>query len=302
MIKNFDEILEKVKGSRPKKLAIAAAHDLPVLQAAVDAKRFGIADSILVGKEGEILKIAEENHLDIRNFEIVDEADNENASLKAVELVSSHKADMVMKGIVDTATFLRAVLNKEKGLRTGKLLSHVTVFYVPALDRIFLLTDSAMNIAPDLMAKKQIIENAVHTAHAIGIEVPKVAVICAVEVVNPDMQPTLDAAALSMMNARGQIKGCIVDGPLAIDNAVSKEAAAHKGIKSPVAGDADIILVPNIETGNVMYKTLTYMAGAKNGGIIEGAAAPIILTSRADSHESKLFSIALSSLSANREG
>lgn len=302
MIKNFDEILEKVKGSRPKKLAIAAAHDLPVLQAAADAKRLGIADSILVGKRDEILKIAEENHLDILGFEIIDEADNANASLKAVELVSSHKADMVMKGMVDSATFLRAVLNKEKGLRTGKILSHVTVFYVPALDKILLLTDAAMNIAPDLMAKKQIIENAVHTAHAIGIEVPKVAAICAVEVVNADMQPTLDAAALSMMNVRGQIKGCIVDGPLAIDNAVSKEAAAHKGIKSPVAGEADIILVPNIETGNVMYKTLTYMAGAKNGGIIEGAAAPIILTSRADSHESKLFSIALSSLSANREG
>jgi phosphate butyryltransferase len=158
-----------------------------------------------------------------------------------------------------------------------------------------------MNIAPDLMTKKQILENAVGISKAIGIETPKVAVVAAVEVVNPDMQPTLDAAVLSKMNDRGQIKGCIVDGPFAIDNALSEEAAEHKGIKSPVAGKADIILVPNIETGNVMYKTLTYTSNAKNGGILAGAAAPVILTSRADSHESKLYSIALASLAAVRK-
>jgi phosphate butyryltransferase len=215
-----------------------------------------------------------------------------------VELVSSGNADMVMKGLVDTATFLRAVLDKEKGLRTGKILSHVAVFDVPALQRIIVLTDAAMNIAPDLMTKKQILENAVGIAKSIGIDTPKVAVVAAVEVVNPDMQPTLDAAVLSKMNDRGQIKGCIVDGPFAIDNALSEEAAEHKGIKSPVAGKADIILVPNIETGNVMYKTLTYTSNAKNGGILAGAAAPVILTSRSDSHESKLYSIALASLAA----
>lgn len=298
MIKNFDEVIEKVKSNGIKKVAVAVAQDEPVLEAIRDAKKNGIADAILVGDRDKIIEAAKKIGLNAEDFEIIDEADNSKAALKAVELVSSGKADMVMKGLLDTATFLRAVLDKEKGLRTGRVLSHVAVFDIPALQRILLLTDAAMNIAPDLMTKKQILENAVGIAKAIGIDIPKVAVVCAVEVVNPDMQPTLDAAALSKMCERGQIKGCIVDGPLAIDNAISEEAAKHKGIQSPVAGRADIILVPNIETGNVMYKTLTYTSNAKNGGILAGAAAPVILTSRSDSHESKLFSIALASLAA----
>lgn len=298
MIKSFNEVLDKVKINAIKKVAVAVAQDEPVLEAIRDAKKHGIADAILVGDKDKIEEAAKTVGLDINEFEVIHETDNAKAALKAVELVSSKKADMVMKGLIDTATFLRAVLDKEKGLRTGKVLSHVAVFDVPSLERIILVTDAAMNIAPDLMGKKQILENAVQVAHGIGIENPKVAPVAAVEVVNPDMQPTLDAAALSKMNERGQIKGCIVDGPLAIDNALSEEAAHHKGIKSPVAGKADIILVPNIETGNVMYKTLTYTSNAKNGGIIAGAAAPIILTSRADSPESKLYSIALASLVA----
>lgn len=301
MIKNFDEVLQKVKANGIKKVAVAVAQDEPVLEAIRDAQKNKIAEAILVGDKKKIEESAKSVGLDINNFEIIDEPDNSKAALKAVELVSTGHADMVMKGLVDTATFLRAVLDKEKGLRTGKVLSHVAVFDIPALERIILVTDAAMNIAPDLMTKKQIIENAVGIAKAIGIETPKVAPVCAVEVVNPDMQPTLDAAALSKMCDRGQIKGCIVDGPLAIDNAISEEAAKHKGIDSPVAGKADIILVPNIETGNVMYKTLTYTANAKNGGILAGAAAPVILTSRADSHESKLYSIALASLAAARK-
>ena len=301
MIKNFDEVLQKVKANGIKKVAVAVAQDEPVLEAIRDAQKNKIAEAILVGDKKKIEESAKSVGLDINNFEIIDEPDNSKAALKAVELVSTGHADMVMKGLVDTATFLRAVLDKEKGLRTGKVLSHVAVFDIPALERIILVTDAAMNIAPDLMTKKQIIENAVGIAKAIGIETPKVAPVCAVEVVNPDMQPTLDAAALSKMCDRGQIKGCIVDGPLAIDNAISEEAAKHKGIDSPVAGRADIILVPNIETGNVMYKTLTYTANAKNGGILAGAAAPVILTSRADSHESKLYSIALASLAAARK-
>jgi phosphate butyryltransferase len=298
MIRSFDEVLDRVKINENKKVAVAVAQDEPVLEAIKDAKKLGIADAILVGDKEKIEEAAKTVGLDVSEFEIIHETDNAKAALKAVELVSSGMADMVMKGLIDTATFLRAVLDKEKGLRTGKVLSHVAVFDVPALQRIILVTDAAMNIAPDLMTKKQILENAVKVAHGIGIEMPKVAPVAAVEVVNPDMQPTLDAAALSKMNDRGQIKGCIVDGPLAIDNALSEEAAQHKGIKSPVAGKADIILVPNIETGNVMYKTLTYTSNAKNGGIIAGAAAPVILTSRADSHESKLYSIALASLVA----
>lgn len=298
MINSFEDVLAKVKERPIKKVAVAVAQDEPVLEAIRDAMEEGIAQAVLVGDRKKIVEAAQKVNMPLDKVEIIDEKDNGKACLTAVELVSSKKADMVMKGLVDTATFLRAVLNKEKGLRTGKVLSHVAVFDVPALKRIILLTDAAMNIAPDLVAKKQILENAVGIASAIGIEMPKVAPVCAVEVVNPDMQPTIDAAVLSKMNERGQIKGCIVDGPLAIDNALSMEAAKHKGINSPVAGQADIILVPNIETGNVMYKTLVYTANAKNGGILAGAAAPVILTSRADSPESKLFSIALAALAA----
>jgi phosphate butyryltransferase len=298
MIKSFDDVLNRVKSNGIKKVAVAVAQDEPVLEAVRDAKKMGIAEAVLVGDRAKIEEAAKAIGMDINEFEVIDEPNNAAAAKKAVELVSSGNADMVMKGLVDTATFLRAVLDKEKGLRTGKVLSHVAVFDVPALQRIIVLTDAAMNIAPDLMTKKQILENAVGISKAIGIETPKVAVVAAVEVVNPDMQPTLDAAVLSKMNDRGQIKGCIVDGPFAIDNALSEEAAEHKGIKSPVAGKADIILVPNIETGNVMYKTLTYTSNAKNGGILAGAAAPVILTSRSDSHESKLYSIALASLAA----
>lgn len=298
MITNFDQVIEQVQLNGIKTVAVAVAQDEPVLEAIRDAKKNGIANAILVGDKTKIEEAAKFVGLDLNEFEVIDEPNNVKAALKAVELVSSKKADMVMKGLVDTATFLRAVLDKEKGLRTGRVLSHVAVFDIPAIQKILLVTDAAMNIAPDLMTKKQIIDNAVVVAKGIGIDIPKVAAVCAVEVVNPDMQPTLDAAALSKMCDRGQIKGCIVDGPLAIDNAISIEAARHKGIKSSVAGHADIILVPNIETGNVMYKTLTYTSNAKNGGILAGAAAPVILTSRADSHESKMYSIALASLVA----
>lgn len=296
MIKSFQDIIDKVKQMKMRRVAVAAAHDEPVLEAIRDAVSMGIVEAVLVGDSSEISRIASSIGMDLDGIEIIDEKDNIKSSLYAVSLVSSGKADMVMKGLVDTATFLRAVLDKEKGLRTGKILSHVAVLNVPALNRMVMLTDGAMNISPDLLTKKQILENAVDTAHAIGISLPKVAPVCAVEVVNPDMPATIDAAVLSKMNDRGQIKGCIVDGPLAMDNALSEESARHKGIQSPVAGHADIILVPDIETGNVIYKTLVYAANSKVGAILSGAAAPVILTSRSDSPESKLSSIALASL------
>ena len=213
-----------------------------------------------------------------------------------MELVSTGYADMVMKGLLDTATFLRSVLNKEIGLRTGRLMSHVAVFEIEGIDRLILLTDAAFNTYPDLKAKVDILNNSVEVAKAIGVKEPKVAAICAVEVVNPDMPATTDAAMLSKMNDRGQIKGCLVDGPLAIDNALSMEAAEHKKISGPVAGRADIMLLPNIESANVMYKTLTYTSKTKNGGILVGTSAPVILTSRADSFETKVNSIALAAL------
>lgn len=298
MIKNFDEVLKKVKSQSIKKVAVAVAQDEPVLEAIKGAKENGIADAILVGDKEKIKAAADKVQMDLSKFEIVNEPNDLKAALKAVEIVSSHNADMVMKGLVDTANFLRSVLNKEVGLRTGKLMSHVAVFEIPGFDRLILLTDAAFNMYPDLEAKIGIVKNAVKVAKAIGIEMPKVAPICAVEVVNPNMPATLDASILSKMNERGQIKGCIIDGPLALDNALSLEAAKHKKITSPVAGMADIVLMPNIEAGNVMYKTLTFAAHAKNGGMLVGSAAPVILTSRSDTYEAKMNSIALAALVA----
>ena len=259
------------------------------------------ADAILVGNKEEITLIAKNIGMDLNKFEIVNIEDPKKAALHAVELVSTGRADMLMKGLLDTATFLRSVLNKEVGLRTGKLMSHVAVFEIEGIDRLILLTDAAFNTYPELKDKAQIIRNSVVVAKACGISTPKVAPICAVEVVNENMQATVDAALLSKMSDRGQIKGCIVDGPLALDNALSIEAAEHKGISGPVAGNADILLLPNIETANVMYKTLTYTANTKNGGILVGTSAPVILTSRADSFETKVNSIALAALVAENK-
>lgn len=300
MIRNFNELLKKASEQPIKKVAVAVAEDKPVLEAVKDAKEKGIANAVLVGNVDKIKAIAEEINMDLSKFELVDVKDMKKAALKAVELVSTGKADMVMKGLVDTANFLRAVLNKEVGLRTGKLMSHVAVFEIPKFDRLIFLTDVAFNMYPELKDKVDIITNAVSVAHAIGIEMPKVAPICAVEVINPAMQPTLDAAALSKMSDRGQIKGCIVDGPLALDNALSEQAAAHKKVTGPVAGKADILLLPNIDSGNIMYKTLTYASDSKNGGILVGTAAPVVLTSRNDSHETKMNSIAMAALVAEQ--
>jgi len=299
MVKSFEEVLKKVKEQEMKKVAVAVAQDEPVLEAIRDAKTQGIADAILVGDEEEIKSIALKIGMKIEDFEIVNEPNVQKATLKAVELVSTGHADMVMKGLVDTATFLRAVLNKEVGLRTGKVMSHVAVFEIPGFDRLLFLTDVAFNMYPELKEKVDIINNAVRVARAVGVELPKVAPVCAVEVVNPNMQATIDASLLSKMNDRGQIKNCIIDGPLSLDLAISEEACKHKGVSGPVAGKADILLLPNIEAGNIMYKTLTYSTNSKNGCILVGTSAPVVLTSRADPYETKLYSIALAALLAN---
>lgn len=298
MIKNFDEILQKVQQQSTKKVAVAVAQDKPVLEAIRDAKKNKIADAILVGNEEEIRSIAKEIEMDIEQFEIVNEPDMRKAALKASELVSTGKADMLMKGLVDTANFLRAVLNKEVGLRTGKLMSHVAVFETDKFDRLLILTDVAFNMYPELKEKAQMIENAAAVAHSMGNECPKVAAVCAVEVVNPNMPETIDASLLAKMSDRGQIKGCVVDGPFALDNALSEEAAKHKKVTGPVAGKADILVLPDIQAGNIMYKTLTYTTDAKNGCLLVGTSAPVVLTSRNDSHETKMYSIALAALVA----
>jgi len=300
MIKNFEDVLQKVKSLNTKKIAVAVAQDKPVLEAVKDAQEQGIADAILVGDKSKIQEVASEIGMDLSKFEIVEESDNKKAAMKAVQLVSSGKADMLMKGLIDTANFLRAVLNKEVGLRTGMLMSHVGVFEIPNYDRLIFITDAAFNMYPELKDKIDIVKNAVTVANAVGIEKPRVAPICAVEVVNPNMPATMDASILSKMNDRGQIKGCIIDGPLALDNALSEEAAAHKGVTGPVAGKADILLMPNIESGNIMYKTLTYTTDCKSGALLVGTSAPVVLTSRSDSHETKMNAIALAALVADQ--
>ncbi|MCQ1531507.1 phosphate butyryltransferase [Lutispora saccharofermentans] len=293
MIKAFDEIVKSAKNKGPKTLAVAVAQDAEVLTAVNTAKDLGIAEAILVGDKGEILKAAGNCGVELAKFTIIDEKDKTEACRKAVSLIDEGKAHIVMKGLVDTAIILKAVLAEEAGLRTGNVLSHVAVFEVNGYDRLFIVTDAAMNIAPNLEQKKQIIENAVKVAHAMGNEEPKVAVLAAVEKVNPKMQATLDADALTEMNSKGEIRGCQIAGPFALDNAVSAEAARHKGIDHPVAGHADILMVPQIEAGNMLYKSMVFFAKAQNAGIIVGAKVPIVLTSRADSDIAKLNSIAI---------
>lgn len=293
MIKNFDELLNLAIEKGPKKVAVACAQDDDALKAIKEAYEKKIIKGILVGDTNKIKEISNEIGLDLSDFELIHIEDMAEASLKAVELVSTGKADLVMKGLVDTSIILKAVLNKEVGLRTGNALSHVAVFDVPTYHKILTVTDAAMNIAPDLNTKKQIIENALFVTRALEIEEANVGVICAKEKVTPSMPATVDAGELVKMYEAGEIKGCKVGGPFALDNAVSKEAAAIKGIKDPMAGDVDILLCPNIESGNVLYKALNFLSNAKSAGIIVGAKAPIVLTSRADSDESKLNSIAL---------
>jgi phosphate butyryltransferase len=274
-------------------ISVACAADADVLQAVDAARKEGVANAILVGNADKIAEAARLNSIDPGNFEILDEKGGEaDAALKAVELVSSGKAQILMKGMLHTDNFLRGVLNKEKGLRSGSVISHVYLHQVEGYDRIIFITDGAFIPSPDLPTKAKIIDNVARFAHSFGIETPKVAVLAAVEVVNADMPATLDAAALTQMNRRGQIKGCVVDGPLALDNAVSELSAKHKGIVSDVAGKADILLVPNIESGNILAKSIVYFAPNKTAGIVLGAKAPIVLTSRADSAEAKTFSIA----------
>jgi phosphate butyryltransferase len=271
-----------------------------VLNAVNEAFKKGIARPILVGSKSEIEVIADEIGMDLSNFKIVDVADKEEACLKAVELVRKGEALLPMKGFVDTTLLLKSVLDKEVGLNTGKLLSYVGVLSVPGSDRIFVISNSSTIIAPTLEEKVEIINNAVSVAHALGNEMPKVAVLCAVEKVNPMTPATLDAEELTEMNERGDITGCIVKGPLALDNAISPQAAERKGIVHSVAGHADVLITPDLETGYILNKSMEYFGKAEKAEVIMGANVPIILTSRASSDESKLNSIALGVLLADR--
>ena len=292
-IRTLGALVDYAKQVGPKKISVACAEDDDVMEAVENARKAGIAEAFLVGNPDKISAVADKLGIDTANYEVIEERGGEAAAaLRAVEIVSGGQAQIVMKGMVSTANFLRGVLNKEKGLRSGKTLSHVYIHEVKGYDRIFFISDPAFNMYPELKVKVDIINNVVELAHAFGVECPKVAALAAVEVVNFEMPPTVDAAILTQMNRRGQIKGCIVDGPLALDNAVSPESAHHKGIKSEVAGHADILHVPDIESGNMLAKAIVYFAENKTAGIVLGAAAPVVLTSRADSAETKLLSIA----------
>ena len=300
MKQGFNEVIAKVKSCGMKKIAVAAAQDSAVLEAVKAAKEQGIADAILVGDEAKIKSIAAELGIDISEFQIIDEPDMAAAALKAVKLAHDGEVDMYMKGLCDTKTFLKSVLDKEVGLRTGSPLSHVAVFEIPGIDRLLFLTDVAFMTYPTLEDKANIIENTVPVCKACGIETPKVAPLAAVEVVNPKMPVTVEAAELTKMCEEGKITGCIVDGPLSLDLAIDPEAAKHKGATDrKIQGDADILLFPDIHAGNQVYKAIVHMVpGVKNGCILTGTKVPVILTSRSDTFETKVNSIALAAVVA----
>lgn len=293
VLNNLDVFLKIAKDKKDVKIAVAAAEDDNVLSAVSEARNQGIADSILVGNKSKILSIAEKHSINIDGFQIIDETSPSNSAKLAVKEIKENRAKVLMKGLVGTADFLRAILDKENGLRKGELLSHIGFFELASYHKLIALTDAAQNIAPTLEEKIVILNNSTDVFHRLGIENPKVGVLAAVETVNTKMESTVHAALLTMMNRRGQIKKCLIDGPLAFDNIVSREAAEHKGIRSEIAGDADLILAHDINTANALYKSFTYFGKATVAAIIVGAAVPIVLTSRADSDRSKLMSIAL---------
>ena len=297
MFKKLDELHSLIDPDKPRKrLALAVSQDPHSLEAVNKAFRAGLIEPVLVGSKEKTLKLADEMNLDFKGASFIDEHIPEKAVETAVRMVHDGRADVLMKGQIATPVLLKAVLNKEWGLRTGQLLSHFALFEVEAYHKLIAVTDVAMNIAPNLNDKISIINNSVGYMNKLGVKTPKVAVLGAIEMVNENMQATLDAALLSKMNQRDQIKDCIIDGPLAFDNAISFQSAKHKRIKSEVAGDTDILLMPDIEVGNVLYKTLVWFAKARVAAVILGASAPIVLTSRSDSEESKFDSILLSAL------
>lgn len=295
----LSELLDRAKGIE-KILSVVVAEDEVVLKAVEEARALGIVKPILVGSEKKIVDVMKNLGLRINDYEIINAASDVEAAYKGVELIGKNEADFIMKGHIRTGDLMKVVLNKDLGLRTGQTLSMVSVFEIPNFDRLLIISDAGMIILPTLEQKIDIIYNVLKVTNVIGITNPKVALVSAVETVNEKMPSTVDAAIISKMNDRGQIKGCIIDGPFALDNVISLEAAKHKGIDSPVAGVADVLIMPNIEAGNVLYKALIFLMNAKSASTILGAKCPVVLTSRADSDETKLFSIALNALLSDR--
>ncbi len=297
VLKSMSDLKDVVAGKPVRKLVLAVAQDQHSLGAVLRAWKDGIIEPVFIGDNDGIRSICSELGYDISELSVVHEPDIDKAVEKSVRMLSARQADILMKGKVGTSTLLKAVLNKEWGLRTGSLLSHIALFEVGTYHKLIGVTDVAMNIAPNLKDKIAIVNNSVSFLNRLGYVMPKVAVLGAVEMVNENMEATLHAALLSKMNQREQIRNCIIDGPLAFDNAVSLESAQHKGIKSEVAGDTDLLLMPDIEVGNVLYKSLVFFAQAKVASMILGAKVPIVLTSRSDSEQAKYDSILLAAAS-----
>jgi len=299
--KHLSELKQLLVDKPARRLVLAAAQDHNSLSSVLMAAHDGFIEPILVGDKDAIHNIAAQNNFDLTGVRVVHEPDSEMAIEIAVRMVRSNQADILMKGKVGTSNLLKGVLNKEWGLRSGSLLSHFAIFEVAAYHKLIAVTDVAMNIAPNLQDKIAIVNNSVACLNRLGVEMPKVAVLGAVEMVSENMQATLDAALLSKMNQRDQIRHCLIDGPLAFDNAISLESATHKGIRSDVAGDTDLLLMPDIEVGNVLYKSLVFFAHAGVAAVILGATAPIVLTSRSDSDKAKYYSIVLAAAITRKE-
>ncbi|MCR5033620.1 MAG: phosphate butyryltransferase [Lachnospiraceae bacterium] len=302
MSKSFDDLLKKINEFPTKTVAVAVAQDDQVLEAVEGARKNNIAKAILVGDEAKIKEIADSLKIDLSNYRVINVEDPQEAALTAVKLVHDGEADMYMKGLIDSKTFLKSILNKEVGLRTGNPLSHVCVFEIEGFDRLLFLTDVAFMPYPTLEDKKWIINYSVDVARACGIDCPKVAPLAAVEVVNEKMPVTVEAAELTRMNEEGEIKNCIVDGPLSMDLAIDPTAAVHKNATDrKIVGDADILLFPDIHAGNLVYKIIVRTTKFKNACILTGTKAPAILTSRSDSYETKMNSIALAAIVAEAQ-
>jgi phosphate butyryltransferase len=291
VLTKLSQLNELAKKSGKKRLAVAVAQDEHCLEAICAVDRMGLVEAILVGDEKKIRELADKLKLDVSGMKIVQENTDVNCVRAAVKMVREKQADILMKGFVATATFLRGVLDKENGLRKSDVLSHFALFEIPTYHKLLGLSDAAMVPAPDFKTKIAIVNNSVEFMNKLGYAKPKVAVLAAVETVNEAMQATVDGALLAKMNQRGQIKNCIIDGPLAYDNAVSAASAKHKGIVSDVAGDADLLIAPDIEAGNMLYKSWGFSANAQLAACVLGAAAPVVLTSRSDTEESKQASI-----------
>lgn len=301
MFHSFAELLDAARARGPATIAVAAAHDPDVIEALQRAHDLRLADGILVGRGDEIRSLAQTAGLELQDSQIVNEPDPAAAVRQAIALVREARAGLLMKGKIGTAALVRALLDKETGLRANRQLSQVVVFRVPGFERLMLLTDAAIQIAPTLAQKAELCRNAVEMARAIGIDKPNIAALCALEQVNPEMPATVDAAALCAMQRRGQIPGCYIEGPVALDAALSKFAAERKNIQSPIVENTDIFLAPDIEAANILYRAIVYFAKAESGGIVLGARVPVVLLSRAETPETKVHSIALGILAAARQ-